>query len=304
MARESQSPLGVYNPPPPSPTLPPARTTSFYWSLGCVPGLQWSIHVGILPQPDCCTTTDIPICYRIPPTYFPPYKKTTSLHDMLSSHGFLWRCLKATVPTMTLSLCAEALQCRGPVGYFPVNEAGCGMQRCQLSFTHFSSFTHKPHISYSHRPLRVALKAAADDYYRLLVTPRPCTVSISRTEDLPPPGKTHLDLIWGKICLLREQEEGSGRRSDCSRASAAWFNLATDSVSDHLYSSYFGRWVRVSAEEGETEGGEEREVFVYRRRRREAEGCTWYSKQMSYSIVSTCINWGVNVVISISISIA
>lgn len=41
---------------------------------GCVAdvsGLQWSIHVGILPQPDCCNTTDIPICYWIPPTYFP-----------------------------------------------------------------------------------------------------------------------------------------------------------------------------------------------------------------------------------------
>ena len=92
---------------------------------------------------------------------------------------------------------------------------------------------------------------------RRLVTLQPRTVSISRTEGPPPPGKTHLDLIWGKICLLREKEEGSRRRSDCSRASAAWFNLAADSVADHLYSSYFGRWVRVNAEEEEKEGGTE-----------------------------------------------
>lgn len=70
-------------------------------------------------------------------------------------------------------------------------------------------------------PPCVALTAAADDYYRVLVTLQPCAVSISQTEDLPPPGKTHLDLIWGKICLLREEEEVSSRRKDCSLASAA-----------------------------------------------------------------------------------
>lgn len=87
--------------------------------------------------------------------------------------------------------------------------------------------------------------------------------SINPAEDVPVPGKTHLDLIWGKICLLREKEEVSTRRSDCSLASATWFNLASDSVSDHLYSSYFGKWVRVKAKEGEMEEGEEMEVFVY-----------------------------------------
>ena len=61
------------------------------------------------------------------PTHlFPPHKNTTSLPDMLLSHGFLWRCLNATVPTMTLSLGTEAPQCRGPVGYFSMNEGGCG----------------------------------------------------------------------------------------------------------------------------------------------------------------------------------
>ncbi len=60
-----------------------------------------------------------------------------------------------------------------------------------------------------------------DDFYRVLVALQPCTVSISPTEYLPPPGKTHLDLIWGKICLLREKEEGSRRKSDCSLAGAA-----------------------------------------------------------------------------------
>lgn len=62
--------------------------------------------------------------------------------------------------------------------------------------------------------------AVADDYYRVSVALRPCTVSISQTEDLPAPGKTHLDLIWGKMCLLREREVSS-RRRDCSLASAA-----------------------------------------------------------------------------------
>lgn len=47
----------------------------------------------------------------------------------------------------------------------------------------------------------------ADDYYRVLVTLQHCSVSISQAEGpSPPPGKTHLDLIWGKICLLREKE--------------------------------------------------------------------------------------------------
>lgn len=132
-----------------------------------------------------------------------------------------------------------------------------------LIHTFYLIYTQTTH---SHGPLCIALTAAADDYYRVLVTLQPCTVSISQTEDLPPPGKTHLDLIWGKICLLREKEEVSSRRRDCSLASAAWFNLAADSVSVHLYSSYFGRWVRVSAKEGEMEGGQEEEVFVYRGR--------------------------------------
>lgn len=54
------------------------------------------------------------------PTHlFPPSKNTTSLPDMLLSHGFLWRCLKATVPTMTLSLRrTEALQLQGPSWVF------------------------------------------------------------------------------------------------------------------------------------------------------------------------------------------
>lgn len=43
---------------------------------------------------------------------------------------------------------------------------------------------------YAQRPMIVA-----DDYYPVLVTLQPCSVSISQREDLPPPGKTHLDLI-------------------------------------------------------------------------------------------------------------
>lgn len=59
------------------------------------------------------------------PTHlYPHYKSTTSLPDMLLSRGFLWRCLKAAVPTMTLSRRSEAPQCRGPVGYFSMDEAG------------------------------------------------------------------------------------------------------------------------------------------------------------------------------------
>lgn len=61
------------------------------------------------------------------PTHlFPSKKNTTSLPDILLSHGFLWRCLNVPVPTMTLSLGTEVLQCRGPVGYFSMNAAGCG----------------------------------------------------------------------------------------------------------------------------------------------------------------------------------
>lgn len=127
MARESQSPLGVHNPPPP--TLPPtARTTSFYWSLwkcGRCPRFTMihpcgdSLTVGLLHQ------YGHPNLLLDPTHLFPPYKNTTSLADMLLSPGFLRRCLKATVPTMTLSLHTEARQCRGPVGYFSMNEAGC-----------------------------------------------------------------------------------------------------------------------------------------------------------------------------------
>lgn len=83
----------------------------------------------------------------------------------------------------------------------------------------FISFTHKPHISYSYSAPCITLMAVVDDYCWVLVTLQPRTVSISQTEHLPPPGKTHLDLIWGKICLLREKEEVSRRRADCSLAS-------------------------------------------------------------------------------------
>lgn len=130
----------------------------------------------------------------------------------------------------------------------------------------FISFTHKPHIPYSYRPLCITLMAVVDDYCWVLVTLQPHTVFISQTEHLPPPGKTHLDLIWGKICLLREKEEVRSRRTDCSLASPAWFNLATDGVCEHLYSSYLGRWVRVSAKESEMEGDKKQEVFVCRDR--------------------------------------
>lgn len=129
----------------------------------------------------------------------------------------------------------------------------------------FISFTHKPHIPYSYRPLCITLMAVVDDYCWVLVTLQPRTVFISQTEHLPLPGKTHLDLIWGKICFLREKEVVSSRRTDCSLASHTWFNLATDGVSDYLYSS-FRKWVRVSAKEREMEGGKKKEVFVCRDR--------------------------------------
>lgn len=107
-----------------------------------------------------------------PTQLFPPaYKNTTSLSDMLLSHGFLWRYLNATVPTVTLSLDTEAPQSRGPVGSFSVNEAGCRrMLLCQLLFTHFISFTHKPHILYSYRLVCITLIVVENDYYRVLVT--------------------------------------------------------------------------------------------------------------------------------------
>lgn len=88
-----------------------------------------------------------------------------------------------------------------------------------LIHTFYLFYTQTTH-PYSHEPLCITLMAAADDYYRVSVTSQPRTVSISQTEDLPLPGKTHLDLIWGKICLLWEKEEVSSRRTDCSLASA------------------------------------------------------------------------------------
>lgn len=47
---------------------------------------------------------------------------------------------------------------------------------------------------------------------------------------LPRLGKTHLDLIWGKICLPRGEAGGaaavvSSGRSDCSRARRAALDL-------------------------------------------------------------------------------
>lgn len=70
----------------------------------------------------------------------------------------------------------------------------------------------------SHRLPRIALTATADDYYRFVGH---TAAAHNIHQGLPPPGKTHLDLIWGKICLLEEKEEGSSRRSNCSPATAA-----------------------------------------------------------------------------------
>lgn len=124
------------------------------------------------------------------------------------SHGFLWRCLNATVPTMTLRLSAETLQCRGPVGYFLMNEAGRrGTSHCQLPFTHFISFTHKPHILYSHRPLCITLIVAADDYYTALVTLQPCSVSIRPSQGSPSAWKNSFRSYLGKkfVCCGRRR---------------------------------------------------------------------------------------------------
>ena len=133
MACESQSPLGVYNPPPP--LLPPlthplaAHTTSFYWSpwmCGCCPWFTMIHPCGDSPAARLLHHYGHPNLLLDPTHLFLLHKNTTSLPDMLLSHSFLWRCLKATVPTMTLSPGTEALQCRGPVGYFSMNGAGCG----------------------------------------------------------------------------------------------------------------------------------------------------------------------------------
>lgn len=97
-------------------------------------------------------------------------------------------------------------------------ELGAGERSGASSHSHiFISFTHKPHIHIGDGTYVLWRMITT----RRLVTLQPRTVSISRAEGPPPPGKTHLDLILGKICLLREKEEGSRRRSDCSRASAA-----------------------------------------------------------------------------------
>lgn len=61
-------------------------------------------------------------------------------------------------------------------------------------------------MPYSYSPLHITLMAVVDDYCRVLVTLQPRTAFISQTKHLPLPGKTHLDLIWGEICLPREKE--------------------------------------------------------------------------------------------------
>lgn len=105
------------------------------------------------------------------PTHlYPHYKCTTSLPDMLLSRGFLWRCLKAAVPTMTLSRRSEAPQCRGPVGYFSMDEAGRRGRGGDaavptLIHTFYLIYTQPP---YSRRPPYVP-RTAVDDYRRVLV---------------------------------------------------------------------------------------------------------------------------------------
>ena len=130
MARESRRPLGVCNPlpPPPNTFSPPPRCP--YHII-----LLVSVDVG-LPSPlyndpsRDSLTAGLSHQYRHPnllldPTHpLPLHKNTTSLPDMLLSQSFLWRSLKATVPTMTLSLRAEAARRGGPVGYFSMNGAG------------------------------------------------------------------------------------------------------------------------------------------------------------------------------------
>lgn len=106
-----------------------AHTTSFYWSpwmCGCCPRFTMIHPCGDSPAARLLHHYGHPNLLLDPTHLFPLHKNTTSLPDMLLSHSFLWRCLKATVPTMTLSLGTEALQCRGPVGYFSMNGAGCG----------------------------------------------------------------------------------------------------------------------------------------------------------------------------------
>lgn len=148
MARESQNPLGVYNllslpyHPHPTPSDPPSCCPNLIIllvSLDAVPGLQRSIHVGILSQPDCC--------YTVPSDTHPNLLLNTTHHILIppqtlwDHHLPPWHAVVLRFPAAMpqcdcahhdLSLCTEAPQCGGPDGYFPMNE-----RRCQLSFTHF-----------------------------------------------------------------------------------------------------------------------------------------------------------------------
>lgn len=107
--------------PPPSPSLPLPVPHHFIGLSGCVAAVLG--FTMIHPCGDSLTARLLhqygrPNLLLDPTHLFPPSKNTTSLPDMLLSHGFLWRCLKATVPTMTLSLRTEALQLQGPSWVF------------------------------------------------------------------------------------------------------------------------------------------------------------------------------------------
>lgn len=107
MAHESLSPLGVYNPPPPR---PPSYCPDHIILLVSVdvcslsPGLSWSVHVGILPKPNCAITADIPICCSIPPAHFHQKNPGDALMTCCCPTVSCRDAFNAAVPTVTLSL--------------------------------------------------------------------------------------------------------------------------------------------------------------------------------------------------------
>lgn len=77
----------------PSPALPLPIPTSFYWSLwmcDCCPWFTMIHPCGDSPAARLLHHYGHPNLLLDPTHLFPPHMNTTSLPDMLLSHGFLW----------------------------------------------------------------------------------------------------------------------------------------------------------------------------------------------------------------------
>lgn len=199
------------------------------------------------------------------------------LPDMLSSCGFPWRCLNAAVPTVTLSLSDEARRRKRPSWVF-LNE----WRRVQGNVA-VPTLIHTFYLIYTQAADSLFTRAGVHNTYSgggWLQLSAGHTVASEPGIHQPERGspsawKNSFRSYLGKNLFVEGKGREVRRRSDCSLASAAWFNLVGDSVSDHLYSPWFGRWE--SAEERETKGRDEEKLFVYRETNRQTELWEWNS---------------------------